>query len=93
MYVNIFLAYMQLLGSMPVRMDSKEQGSGIVRECVKTLKVHRFKHIDSNVFMYIINQSEAFQRKERGETIPEVSFNVSDKALRIQEAKSKVIRR
>ena len=37
-----------------------------------------------------IIQSEAFQRKERGEIIPEVSFNVSDKALRIQEAKSKV---
>lgn len=63
----------KLLGSMPVRMDSKEQGSGIVRECVKTLK------------------SEAFQKKERGEIIPEVSFNVSDKALRIQEAKSKNI--
>lgn len=63
----------KLLGSMPVRMDSKEQGSGIVRDCVKTLK------------------SEAFQKKERGETIPDVSFNVSDKALRIQEAKSKNI--
>ena len=35
-------------------------------------------------------QSEAFQKKERGEPIQEVSFNVSDKALRIQEAKSKV---
>lgn len=38
----------------------------------------------------VINQSEAFQKKERGEIIPEVSFNISDKALRIQEAKSKV---
>ena len=38
----------------------------------------------------MLNQSEAFQKKERGETIPDVSFNVSDKALRIQEAKSKV---
>jgi len=35
-------------------------------------------------------QSEAFQKKEQGEPIQEVSFNISDKALRIQEAKSKV---
>ena len=74
---------------MPVRMDSKEQGSGIVRDCVKTLKVNVnliFKH---KLTTYAF-QSEAFQKKERGETIPDVSFNVSDKALRIQEAKSKV---
>ncbi|XP_065920509.1 PTB domain-containing engulfment adapter protein 1-like [Dysidea avara] len=63
----------KFLGCMPVRMESKEQGSSIVRECVKTCK------------------SEAFQKRERGEPIQEVSFNVSDKALRIQEAKSKNI--
>lgn len=43
-----------------------------------------------SIYDVLIYQSEAFQKKERGETIPDVSFNVSDKALRIQEAKSKV---
>ena len=75
---------------MPVRMDSKEQGSAIVRECVKTLKVQSLcMHIASCILNFVY-QSEAFQKKERGEAIPDVTFNVSDKALRIQEAKSKV---
>lgn len=71
-------------------MDSKEQGSSIVRECVKTLKVNTNLSLTTEYDVCIINQSEAFQKRERGEVIPEVSFNVSDKALRIQEAKSKV---
>ena len=71
-------------------MDSKEQGSSIVRECVKTLKVNTNLSLTTEYDVCIINQSEAFQKRERGEIIPDVSFNVSDKALRIQEAKSKV---
>lgn len=49
-----------------------------------------FKAFTNNVCIIVLLKSEAFQRKERGEIIPVVSFNVTDKALRIQEAKSKV---
>ena len=65
-------------------------GSSIVRECVKTLKVNTNLALTTEYDVCIINQSEAFQKRERGKIIPEVSFNVSDKALHIQEAKSKV---
>ena len=35
----VIVLMLQFLGCMPVRMESKEQGSSIVRECVKTCKV------------------------------------------------------